>query len=152
MKRIAVSACVSTNCGRCRSKSCLLKVCSKLNLQVQKGSWRARSFFGSLRSSKFLPTRFPACSSAKCILTSEGFSLSTVPPHCTRHSLRYLRHATLKRMIPLVPTLALSFLSFTCSAFVILRIVIPILPPHPLSRRVAPVRCFFSNLLPYVLC
>lgn len=47
-------------------------------------------------------------------------------------------------MIPLVPTLALSFLSFTCSVFVILRIVIPILPPHPLSRRVAPVRRCFS--------
>ena len=43
-------------------------------------------------------------------------------------------------MIPLAPTLALAFLSFTCSVFVILRIVIPILPPHPLSRRVAPVR------------
>ncbi|KAF8214014.1 hypothetical protein K438DRAFT_2009124 [Mycena galopus ATCC 62051] len=36
------------------------------------------------------------------------------------------------------PTLALAFLSFISSAFVILRIVIPILPPHPLSRRVSP--------------
>ncbi|KAG1877487.1 hypothetical protein F4604DRAFT_1757834 [Suillus subluteus] len=35
-------------------------------------------------------------------------------------------------MIPFIPTLILSF------AFVIFRIVIPILPPHPLSRRVAP--------------
>ncbi|KAI0353082.1 hypothetical protein OH77DRAFT_1522848 [Trametes cingulata] len=41
-------------------------------------------------------------------------------------------------MIPLIPTLALAFLSFASSAFVILRILIPILPPHPLSRRVAP--------------
>lgn len=42
-------------------------------------------------------------------------------------------------MIPLIPTLALAFFSFICSAFIILRIVIPILPPHPLSRRVSPV-------------
>ncbi|KAH7907503.1 hypothetical protein BJ138DRAFT_1129128 [Hygrophoropsis aurantiaca] len=41
-------------------------------------------------------------------------------------------------MFPLIPTLALAFISFICSAFVILRIVIPILPPHPLSRRVPP--------------
>ncbi|KAF9018214.1 hypothetical protein BDP27DRAFT_1355562 [Rhodocollybia butyracea] len=41
-------------------------------------------------------------------------------------------------MIPLIPALALAFFSFLCSAFVIFRIVIPILPPHPLSRRVAP--------------
>ncbi|KAL0580731.1 hypothetical protein V5O48_001289 [Marasmius crinis-equi] len=41
-------------------------------------------------------------------------------------------------MIPLIPTLILAFLSFICSAFVILRIVVPILPPHPLSRRVSP--------------
>ncbi|PBL02998.1 hypothetical protein ARMGADRAFT_1050470 [Armillaria gallica] len=41
-------------------------------------------------------------------------------------------------MIPLIPTLALAFFSFICSAFIILRIVIPILPPHPLSRRVPP--------------
>ncbi|KAJ4496843.1 hypothetical protein C8R41DRAFT_909392 [Lentinula lateritia] len=41
-------------------------------------------------------------------------------------------------MIPLIPALALAFFSFLCSAFVVLRIVIPILPPHPLSRRVAP--------------
>lgn len=46
-------------------------------------------------------------------------------------------------MLPLIPTLALSFLSFIASAFVILRIVIPILPPHPLSRRVPPVRPLF---------
>jgi len=45
-------------------------------------------------------------------------------------------------MIPLIPALVLAFLSFISSAFVILRIVIPILPPHPLSRRVAPVRVF----------
>ncbi len=47
-------------------------------------------------------------------------------------------------MIPLIPSLALAFFSFLCSAFVILRIVIPILPPHPLSRRVAPVCRLFS--------
>ncbi|KAF8622101.1 hypothetical protein AX15_007238 [Amanita polypyramis BW_CC] len=41
-------------------------------------------------------------------------------------------------MIPLIPALALAFLSFIASAFVILRIVIPILPPHPLSKRVSP--------------
>ncbi|CDO73787.1 hypothetical protein BN946_scf185015.g116 [Trametes cinnabarina] len=41
-------------------------------------------------------------------------------------------------MVPLIPALALAFVSFISSAFVILRIVIPILPPHPLSRRVAP--------------
>ncbi|OCH86227.1 hypothetical protein OBBRIDRAFT_890636 [Obba rivulosa] len=41
-------------------------------------------------------------------------------------------------MIPLIPTLALAFISFISSVFVILRIVIPILPPHPLSRRVSP--------------
>ncbi|KAF7332419.1 hypothetical protein MKEN_00123800 [Mycena kentingensis (nom. inval.)] len=41
-------------------------------------------------------------------------------------------------MIPLLPTLALGLFSFFCSIFVILRIVLPILPPHPLSRRVAP--------------
>ncbi|KAG6910124.1 hypothetical protein DXG01_012883 [Tephrocybe rancida] len=41
-------------------------------------------------------------------------------------------------MIPLVPALALAFFSFLCSAFVILRIVIPILPPSPLSKRVSP--------------
>ncbi|KAF8076690.1 hypothetical protein FPV67DRAFT_1649473 [Lyophyllum atratum] len=41
-------------------------------------------------------------------------------------------------MIPLIPALALAFFSFLCSAFVILRIVIPILPPSPLSKRVSP--------------
>ncbi|KAG0702444.1 hypothetical protein DFH29DRAFT_921588 [Suillus ampliporus] len=41
-------------------------------------------------------------------------------------------------MIPFIPTLILAFISFISSAFVILRIVIPILPPHPLSRRVPP--------------
>jgi hypothetical protein len=42
-------------------------------------------------------------------------------------------------MIPLIPALALAFFSFISSAFIILRIVIPILPPSPLSRRVSPV-------------
>ncbi|KAI5999860.1 hypothetical protein F5J12DRAFT_270440 [Pisolithus orientalis] len=41
-------------------------------------------------------------------------------------------------MIPFIPTVALAFVSFITSAFVVLRIVIPILPPHPLSRRVRP--------------
>ncbi|OBZ70082.1 hypothetical protein A0H81_09613, partial [Grifola frondosa] len=41
-------------------------------------------------------------------------------------------------MIPLIPTLALAFVSFASSAFVILRILLPILPPNPLSRRVPP--------------
>ncbi|KAF8165605.1 hypothetical protein B0H34DRAFT_762895 [Crassisporium funariophilum] len=41
-------------------------------------------------------------------------------------------------MIALIPALALAFLSFIASAFVILRIVIPILPPSPLSKRVSP--------------
>ncbi|KAG1768084.1 hypothetical protein EV702DRAFT_1144968 [Suillus placidus] len=41
-------------------------------------------------------------------------------------------------MIPFIPTLILAFVSFISSAFVIFRIAIPILPPHPLSRRVAP--------------
>ncbi|KAJ7482400.1 hypothetical protein B0H11DRAFT_2022803 [Mycena galericulata] len=48
-------------------------------------------------------------------------------------------------MIPLVPALALAFLSFFSSVFVILRIVIPILPPHPLSRRVAPAEFGLPN-------
>ncbi|OSX59418.1 hypothetical protein POSPLADRAFT_1184158 [Postia placenta MAD-698-R-SB12] len=41
-------------------------------------------------------------------------------------------------MLPLIPALALAFVSFLSSAFVILRIIVPILPPHPLSRRVRP--------------
>ncbi|KAH6914759.1 hypothetical protein BKA70DRAFT_1510260 [Coprinopsis sp. MPI-PUGE-AT-0042] len=41
-------------------------------------------------------------------------------------------------MIPLIPAVVLAFTSFLASAFVILRIVIPILPPSPLSRRVSP--------------
>ncbi|KAJ7771156.1 hypothetical protein DFH07DRAFT_879744 [Mycena maculata] len=48
-------------------------------------------------------------------------------------------------MIPLIPALALAFLSFFSSVFVILRIVIPILPPHPLSRRVAPAEFGLPN-------
>ena len=43
-------------------------------------------------------------------------------------------------MIPLLLTLALAFLSLLSSGFVIIRIVVPILPPNPLSRRVPPVR------------
>ncbi|KZT24588.1 hypothetical protein NEOLEDRAFT_1116320 [Neolentinus lepideus HHB14362 ss-1] len=41
-------------------------------------------------------------------------------------------------MIPLVPTLALAFVSFVSSVFVILRVIVPILPPGPFSRRVPP--------------
>ncbi|KAJ6475651.1 hypothetical protein DFH09DRAFT_445956 [Mycena vulgaris] len=48
-------------------------------------------------------------------------------------------------MIPLLPALALAFLSFFSSVFVVLRIVIPILPPHPLSRRVAPAEFGLPN-------
>lgn len=55
-----------------------------------------------------------------------------------RRSLKTLGRST-NSMIPLIPALVLAFLSFLCSAFVILRIIIPILPPHPLSRRVRPV-------------
>lgn len=51
-------------------------------------------------------------------------------------------------MIPLIPTLALAFVSFICSAFVILRILIPILPPHPLSRRVRPVSSQSQPIVP----
>ncbi|KAJ7498559.1 hypothetical protein FB451DRAFT_1202275 [Mycena latifolia] len=50
-------------------------------------------------------------------------------------------------MIPLIPALALAFLSFFASVFVILRIVIPILPPHPLSRRVAPAEFGLPNFM-----
>ncbi|CCM00178.1 uncharacterized protein FIBRA_02206 [Fibroporia radiculosa] len=46
-------------------------------------------------------------------------------------------------MIPLVPALALAFVSFISSVFVVLRIIVPILPPHPLSRRVRPVSTSF---------
>lgn len=42
-------------------------------------------------------------------------------------------------MFPLVPTLVLALVSFVSSVFVVLRILLPILPPHPLSRRVRPV-------------
>jgi hypothetical protein len=53
-------------------------------------------------------------------------------------------------MIPLVLTLALALLSFLSSAFVILRIIIPILPPNPLSRRVPPV-CSPCSYMNYIL-
>ncbi|KAH9959856.1 hypothetical protein BC827DRAFT_443529 [Russula dissimulans] len=42
-------------------------------------------------------------------------------------------------MIPLMPTVSLAFFSFLCSAFVILRIVISILPHRSLGRRVYPL-------------
>jgi len=47
-------------------------------------------------------------------------------------------------MLPIIPALVLAFVSFICSVFVILRIVVPILPPHPLSKRVSPVCAFLS--------
>jgi hypothetical protein len=134
----------------------------QVELASSKGFERARSFFGSLRSSSFFPTRFllvPRQSASPLpngiILSRPSFpnqqgSCTHHSPrrqqNVTRHSLRHLRNAAIESMIPLVPTLVLSFLSFFCSVFVILRTVIPILPPHPLSRRVAPVRCYF--LLP----
>lgn len=43
-------------------------------------------------------------------------------------------------MLPLILELALAVVSLFASAFVVLWIVIPILPPNPLSRRVSPVR------------
>ena len=81
-------------------------------------------------------------------------STKALRPHAQRkrHSLKtrktllgFTPARTHVNMIPLIPTLALAFVSFICSAFVILRILIPILPPHPLSRRVRPVS--FSKYL-----
>lgn len=62
----------------------------------------------------------------------------------TRHSLKHQNRISnaSRTMIPIIPTLALVFVSFLSSAFVILRILIPILPPNPLSRRVPPVSFF----------
>ena len=77
---------------------------------------------------------------------SAGFGVSTLNEgptplraHAT-HALSRFNDLEPNIMIPLIPVLVLSFLSFASSAFVILRIIIPILPPHPLSRRVSPVR------------
>ncbi|KAH9482502.1 hypothetical protein JR316_0004602 [Psilocybe cubensis] len=50
--------------------------------------------------------------------------------------------------VPLIPALILGFASFIASAFVILRIVVPVLPPHPLSRRVSPVAKLGIRTLP----
>jgi hypothetical protein len=52
-------------------------------------------------------------------------------------------------MIPLIPALVLAFISLLASAFVVLRIVIPILPPSPLSRRVSPVGFYFSSIVEF---
>lgn len=54
--------------------------------------------------------------------------------------------------MPAVAALTLAFLSFFSSGFIILRIIIPILPPHPLSKRVAPVSLSigFSIYISYV--
>ncbi|KAL1721722.1 hypothetical protein EV715DRAFT_248647 [Schizophyllum commune] len=48
-------------------------------------------------------------------------------------------------MFPLVLTLVLALFSFLASAFVILRIVLPVLPPSPFSRRVAPAEFGLPN-------
>lgn len=48
-------------------------------------------------------------------------------------------------MIQFISVLALAFVSFIASAFVILRIVMPILP-YPLSRQVPPVHCISRML------
>ena len=137
--------CVHNLCG-CGSEGCLLGVCSKLNLQVQKANRALRLILPwSVTLDKFFYA-FP-CSS--------GFPLPSdnLPPFhgvfpstITDKTPDDIPYALLE-MIPLVPTLALAFLSFTCSVFIILRIVIPILPPHPLSRRVAPVRSIFLILV-----
>ena len=66
-----------------------------------------------------------------------------------RHSLKTRKTARLNEyanMFPLDPALILAFVSFISSAFVILRILIPILPPHPLSRRVRPVSPYIFML------
>ncbi|KAI9457291.1 hypothetical protein F5148DRAFT_349217 [Russula earlei] len=52
-------------------------------------------------------------------------------------------------MIPLMLTITLSLVSFVCSAFVILRIIIPILPHRYLGRRVYPLA--FSYPISYSL-
>lgn len=41
----------------------------------------------------------------------------------------------LTNALPLTPVLALAILSFIASSYVIISTVLPILPPHPLSRR-----------------
>ncbi|KZW04382.1 hypothetical protein EXIGLDRAFT_24303 [Exidia glandulosa HHB12029] len=41
-------------------------------------------------------------------------------------------------MIPLVVAVACGLVSFICSMFVLFRLLLPVLPPHPLSRRVPP--------------
>ena len=45
--------------------------------------------------------------------------------------------------IPLIPTLVLALVSIVCSFYGILRIILPVLPPHPFSRRVSPVSYAF---------
>lgn len=54
-------------------------------------------------------------------------------------------------MVSLVAALVLVFLSFIASAFIILRIVIPILPPHPLSKRVSPVSSFLREAYDWLI-
>ncbi|TFY62286.1 hypothetical protein EVG20_g6758 [Dentipellis fragilis] len=79
------------------------------------------------------------------LFDSLGVSCSTLHEGLTPlriHALNALfknsNAQTQHTMLSLILTLALAFVSFLCSAFVILRIIIPVLPPHPLSRRVAP--------------
>ena len=51
----------------------------------------------------------------------------------------------------LVIALALAFLSFIASAFVIFCIVIPILLPYPLSKHVSPVHSFLSKAYDWLI-
>ncbi|THH19910.1 hypothetical protein EW146_g1341 [Bondarzewia mesenterica] len=69
--------------------------------------------------------------------------------HASTHNTLSSRIATiLSNMIPLIPTLALAVFSLICSSFVILRIIIPILPPHPWSKRVRPSEFGLPNFRP----
>jgi len=130
-KRGATQLCVSIVCGRCGSKL-FTGVCPKLKSQVQKPKRAILCWFNtSLIPRGTLRQVDPLSSGGYSLRRSfahQGFT--NPPPTETTHDIP---HAPSK-MIPLVPTLVLAFLSFTCSVFVILRIVIPILPSHPLSR------------------
>lgn len=130
----------------CGSEGYLLGVCFKLNFLVQKAPRHAISPLVLTLDKLFSPARF--CLFPRASPFSLDGPLSTKEQEDplllldantkTLHDTPYA--APSSNMIPLAPTIALAFLSFTCSVFVILRTVLPILPPHPLSRRVAPVR------------
>ncbi|KAH8118462.1 hypothetical protein DFH11DRAFT_1502630 [Phellopilus nigrolimitatus] len=72
---------------------------------------------------------------------TSGCSQSSCEDYVNDNPHAFKTHLTtqydLDDMIPLIPTLALAFLSFFSSVFVILHAVIPILPPHPLKGRIA---------------